>query len=295
MAPLSDWRFVKMEAISLTKKLCFVVSPIGDPGSPDRAHADWLLKGIILPVFDQNFSDFKVERADKITVPGMISSQVINRLHDAELVIADMTTHNANAFYEMAIRHMVREPIIHMIRSDQKIPFDVAPHRAIPYSYSHPDGIEAAKIDLKSAVEEAIRPEFRADNPVTHARGFEKLQEKASGDEKIVLNMLSDISERMSRVEGELLGTSVPVGASKAVLEILLRPGLNDGAVREMQELIRWEVEPHGTVVADKGLFQVSVPINFEGTLHKAIQALKKRHPRAIENSSIMRIVAPPR
>jgi hypothetical protein len=158
------------------KKLCFVASPIGDAGKPDRTHADWLLKGIIIPVFNTNFPDFAVQRADKISTPGMINAQVINALHDAELVVADMTTHNANAFYEMAVRHMVRRPIVHMIRNDQKIPFDVAPHRAIPYSYAHPDDVETAQTALQSAVEEAIRPDFHVENPITHARGVQKLQ-----------------------------------------------------------------------------------------------------------------------
>ena len=44
----------------------------------------------ILPVFQQFFSDWEVERADKIPTPGMVSSQIINRLHDAELVIAEI-------------------------------------------------------------------------------------------------------------------------------------------------------------------------------------------------------------
>jgi hypothetical protein len=51
-----------------------------------------------------------VQRADEIKAPGDINSQIINRLMDAELVIADMSMHNANAFYELAIRHMVRLP-----------------------------------------------------------------------------------------------------------------------------------------------------------------------------------------
>jgi hypothetical protein len=61
-----------------------------------------------------------VERADKITTPGMITSQIINRLHDVELVIADLTFHNANAFYETSIRHKVAKPIIHMIRQESE-------------------------------------------------------------------------------------------------------------------------------------------------------------------------------
>jgi hypothetical protein len=36
-------------------KLCFVIGPIGDPGPEVRRHADWLLKGMINPVFEQYF------------------------------------------------------------------------------------------------------------------------------------------------------------------------------------------------------------------------------------------------
>src|SRR5258707_8067405 len=96
------------------KKVCFVIGPIGDPGTEIRRHADWLLEAIIDPVFEAHFQDFTVQRSDKISEPGSISSQIINLLHTAELVIADMSRENANAFYEMGIRHMKRLPTIHM-------------------------------------------------------------------------------------------------------------------------------------------------------------------------------------
>jgi hypothetical protein len=178
----------KEEAKSLSgSKLCFVVSPIGPPGGPERIHADWLLKGIVEPVFAEHFKEFRVERSDKINVPGMIDSQVINRLLDAELVIADMSMLNANAFYEMGIRHMKQKPIIHMYQEGGKIPFDVAPHRAIPFSYVHPDDLEGAKRNLKNAVEEALKPDFQVENPVTRARGVQKLEEHASPEQQVVL------------------------------------------------------------------------------------------------------------
>jgi hypothetical protein len=47
-----------------SKKLCFVIGPIGDPGTQTRTHADWLLKAVIKPVFDASFPDFVVTRAD---------------------------------------------------------------------------------------------------------------------------------------------------------------------------------------------------------------------------------------
>src|SRR3546814_9033715 len=94
-------------------KHCFVIGPIGSEGSETRIAADWLLNGIVKPVMD-NFA-FLVRRADEIPEPGMIDSQVIKSVHDADLVVADLSKHNAKAFYELAIRHMVEKPVIHMI------------------------------------------------------------------------------------------------------------------------------------------------------------------------------------
>ena len=95
-------------------KSCFVVGPIGDDDTEDRIHADWLLEEIIQPVFDEKFSEYRVERADRITIPGRSDAQVISALLDADLVIADLTTLNPNAFYEIGIRHMTQKPVIHM-------------------------------------------------------------------------------------------------------------------------------------------------------------------------------------
>lgn len=182
-------------------KLCFVVSPIGAPGGPERNHADWLLKGIIEPVFSEHFKEFRVERADKINVPGMINSQVINRLLDANLVIADMSFLNANAFYEMGIRHMKQAPIIHMYREGDKIPFDVAPYRAIPFTLAHPDDLEAAKTKLKMAVEEINKAEYEVENPVTRARGIVRLEEHATPEQRVLLDFVQALSIRVRQLE----------------------------------------------------------------------------------------------
>jgi hypothetical protein len=81
------------------KKLCFVIGPIGDPGTDERSHADWLFDGIIKPVFAEHFRDkFEVPvRADQIVAPGSINTQVIARLFEVPLAIADLSLHNANA------------------------------------------------------------------------------------------------------------------------------------------------------------------------------------------------------
>lgn len=158
-----------------TKKRCFVIGPIGEPGTPTRTHADWLLNGVILPVF-QSLPDFEVERADGISAPGNINSQVIVRLLRADLVIADVSARNANAFYELGIRHMKRLPTIHVIKDDENIPFDVAPYRAIKLSFSEYKHIEKARTELRAVVDEVTRQGFVVENPVTNAWVFSRLK-----------------------------------------------------------------------------------------------------------------------
>jgi len=184
-----------------SKKVCFVIGSIGDPGTEIRRHADWLLEAIIEPVFEAHFQEFTVTRSDKISAPGSISSQIINLLHTAELVIADMSRENANAFYEMGIRHMKRLPTIHMYSEGQNIPFDVKPYRAIPWKYAEPKDLKAAQAALKAAIKEVIVPGFVVDNPVTQARGVEKLEETATPEQRVLFDQVQQLQKRLDDLE----------------------------------------------------------------------------------------------
>lgn len=74
------------------EKLCFVISPIGDPDSATRKRADQVLKHIVGPAAES--CDYTALRADEIDTPGMITSQVIQHVVNATLVIADLTERN---------------------------------------------------------------------------------------------------------------------------------------------------------------------------------------------------------
>lgn len=182
-------------------KKCFVIGPIGAEASDARRKADWLLDGIIMPVFAAHFSEFEVTRSDKINQPGMIDVQMINLLYEAELVIADMTGQNANAFYEMGIRHVVGLPIIHMFEVGTEIPFDVKPHRAIPYSLTEFRDLETARLSLKKNVEETLKAGFQPDNPVTRARGVQHIREHSTPEAKVFLDEMLALKGRVSQLE----------------------------------------------------------------------------------------------
>lgn len=161
-------------------KTCFVVGPIGEPGGDVRRLADWLLHGIVKQVLEPEPFGYKVLRADDIAAPGLITDQVIIAIHEADLVVADLTHQNPNAFYELAIRHMVEKPVIHMIHEGHPIPFDNKDYRAIHYRIDDYAKVEAARATLAEQAKAIEAEDYRVSNPITRARGFQKLAE--SGD-----------------------------------------------------------------------------------------------------------------
>jgi hypothetical protein len=200
------------------KKLCFVIGPIGDPGSDTRQHSDWVLCGIIKPVFKEHYPQFIVERADEIVTPGSINSQVINRLMDAPLVIADMSFHNANAFYELAVRHMKVLPTIHLIHKDWKIPFDVAPYRAIPFDYANYSDLEKAQEDLRTTIAEVLKPDFQVENPITHARGRAELDEHATPAIRVLVDAVDALQSKVSEIAAQQRAAAERDALVKALL-----------------------------------------------------------------------------
>lgn len=87
----------------MVKKQCFVISPIGKPGSSIRSRADKVLDQIIRPSMNQ--CGYTAVRADEIERSGLINSQIVRHTMEDPLVVADLTGGNPNVSYELAIRH----------------------------------------------------------------------------------------------------------------------------------------------------------------------------------------------
>jgi hypothetical protein len=85
------------------KKSCFFIGPIGSVDSDIRNWSDEILDYIIAPVVKE-LGYSKPVRADKITGEPSISFAIMKHIVSDDLVIADLTSGNPNAFYELAIR-----------------------------------------------------------------------------------------------------------------------------------------------------------------------------------------------
>lgn len=180
-------------------KVCFVVGPIGDEDSDTRVHADWLFDLIIKPVFDSDYAEWSLLRADKINIPGQIDKQIIGHLLKDALVICDLSELNANAFYELGIRHTMRLPTVHMFLEGTRIPFDISLHRAIKFSRRHPNDLIKARAALSSVLKEATHHEYEVDNPVVQTQNDFKIREHASSDTKILLDRIAALESKYDR------------------------------------------------------------------------------------------------
>lgn len=186
------------------KEECFIVGVIGKAGSEQRIHADWFFDGIVKPTFDEHFQGFSVLRADTMKTPGTITTQIIDRLLNAKLVIADLTYLNPNAFYEIGIRHMAGLPIIHVHQTGEAIPFDISTFRSMEYSRSEYSHMMNARAHLRTLIESVLKPDHRVDNPVTQARGRAKFEETATPADQILEGQVMALSERLQYMERAL-------------------------------------------------------------------------------------------
>lgn len=119
------------------KKICFVIMGFGkktDPSTGKTLDLDKTYKNIIQPAV--NKSDFECVRADEIQDSGLIDSSMYALLIQADLVIADISTYNPNAIYELGIRHAVRPfSTIVLKEKEGKIPFDLDHTRIFTYTH----------------------------------------------------------------------------------------------------------------------------------------------------------------
>ena len=197
------------------EKTCFVISPIGDEGTETRNRADWFLRIVETGLDGRHY---RIERADKMTRPGLITEQIINAVSDADLVIADLTGQNPNVFYELAIRHREEKPVIHMILAGERPPFDVYDFRLVYYSIENPGLVDKAASELRDHIQETEKPSYKVSNPITAARGTRKLAESSDSMEQLVLGMRRQMDEMSVRLGAVELG-SIPPRADESIFQ----------------------------------------------------------------------------
>ncbi|MFB3131926.1 MAG: tetratricopeptide repeat-containing protein [Rhodothermales bacterium] len=118
---------------------CFVVIGFGmktDFATGRTLNLDLTYTKLIKPAFDK--VGIRCFRAIDINVTGSIDKLMYNWIYQADFVIADLSTMNANVFYELGVRHaQKRNTTLLMAEKElfKRLPFDLS--HTIIYGYEH--------------------------------------------------------------------------------------------------------------------------------------------------------------
>lgn len=149
----------------MSKKKCFIVTPIGGEHSDIRRAADGLIDSVLEPICNE--LDLEMFVAHRIDTPGSITTQVLEHVLNDDLVIANLTTLNPNVMYELAVRHSANLPVICLAQNGTVLPFDISDERTIFYE-NDMAGVNRLKPLLSKMVSDALT-ETNYDNPVYRA------------------------------------------------------------------------------------------------------------------------------
>ncbi len=120
---------------------CFVIMGFGkktDPASGREFDLDSSYRNIIKPAIIA--AGYDCVRADEILHSGMIDVPMYDMLYSADLVVADLSTSNPNAIFELGVRHALKpRATIIIAESGFKIPFDVTHILVQHYMHLGPD------------------------------------------------------------------------------------------------------------------------------------------------------------
>ena len=136
----------------------FIVRPFGTKNGVDFDRVD---RELISPALDR--LQMTGRTTGDIARAGNIRADMFQLLLTADIVVADISVHNANVFYELGVRQALRDRRTFLLRASiDEVPFDLKTDRYLSYDPKDP----AASLDaLVNALAETRRSEL-VDSPV---------------------------------------------------------------------------------------------------------------------------------
>jgi len=194
----------------------FFISPIGEEGSEERKNSSFVEQHLLWPFLDQcHLPHDTIMRSDKLST-AEITPEMIRRLEENELCIADITGNNPNVFWELGYRQAIGRAYIVIRRADEtettfKLPFDIQDLRVIQYNSIDPADPNLARKMREPTVKLLGQYSVWKDNKFITKRykeriNLESLQDSIDSISKFtkqVSNAVSDHDRRIGSLENQ--------------------------------------------------------------------------------------------
>jgi hypothetical protein len=149
--------------MSEMKSECFVIMPFSK-SSKEHTEEYWTqhFEKLLKPTIEE--LGVKTNRVEVIRED--IRKKIIQSLVISQIVVADLTDHNPNVFWELGVRQSFKHNTITIAEQGTKLPFDVSSKATIFYDLSNEDNLAQFKNNLKEAINDCISNPEKSDSYV---------------------------------------------------------------------------------------------------------------------------------
>ncbi|WP_072161391.1 hypothetical protein [Morganella morganii] len=188
------------------QKTCFIIMPIADHPSYENGHFNRVYEYLIKPACEN--AGYKAIRADDSKASHMIMFDILKKIVQCDMAICDLSTKNANVFYELGLRQAFNKKTILITDGKEKAPFDISGFRYVQYS-------PALRVDqcvqdinkITDMLNETTTASENDVNSIVKLLEIEpaKIYPKAlNTEDSLLFNLVISIEERLNRLDSTL-------------------------------------------------------------------------------------------
>ena len=136
-----------------------IVRPISSVGDDYPVkHWEYVHNTIVESLLNDEEFEFDINLVSNSDSVEIIQKTIISNLYHSDVVICDLSSRNANVFFELGIRITFRKPCILIVDDKTVVPFDVNSVKYLKYPHSlHYYRLKSFQLELRKNVIESYK------------------------------------------------------------------------------------------------------------------------------------------
>jgi hypothetical protein len=143
------------------RKTAFVIMPFSKTDTCSEAVWTDIYQNVFRPALEE--CQYVCERSQPMA--GSLAGSIIHQLRSARIVLADITDRNPNVFYELGIRHTLKNGTILVTQGERHITSDLQGYWFVNYGIQ-PGDVARFKAEIRRLIGQIESDPDKSDNPV---------------------------------------------------------------------------------------------------------------------------------